>query len=288
MAARRTADNSLAADEPGPTDSGTALDKNSVQKVCALLRALSNRAPQRLSELSASTGLNKVTALRILDTLTREGFVVRHAGSRGYGPGPEIRALGASAPALGGDLREAARPSLIRLAAFSEDTALLSVRSGVEAVCLDREAGSFPIRANYLDIGSRRPLGVGAGSLALLAWLPDRETDAILGVLANRLADYPLCGEATIRSEITAARERGYVIVLDRIIDKMGAVGAPIRDQAGEVIGALSIAALSERIRDRAPALGEALIREANLIREEGMKASASAAASEAAERSAP
>lgn len=287
---RRAAAQRMAAGtgEPPQADGGTAREKNSVQKVCALLRALSTRSPQRLSQLAVAAGLNKVTALRILDTLAREGFVAREAGGRGYGPGPEILALGASVAALGGDLRQAARPSLIRLAAFSEDTALLSVRSGVEAVCVDRQAGSFPIRANYLDIGSRRPLGVGAGSLALLAWLPDREIDAILGVLAGRLADYPRCGEAAIRDEIAAARERGYVVVLDRIVNKMGAVGAPIRGEAGEVVGALSIAALSERVRDRAAALGEALLREAAVIREQGMQARAGAAAGERAARSDP
>ena len=167
------------------------LPGNSVQKVCALLRALAGGPPQRLSELSATTGLNKVTALRILNILAREGFVVRAPDGRGYEPGPEIVALGAST-GLSHDVREVARPSLVRLADLSEDTVLLSIRSGVEAVCLDREIGAFPIRANYLDIGSRRPLGIGAGSLALLVRLPDPEIDAILGVLADRLAAYPL------------------------------------------------------------------------------------------------
>ncbi len=238
-----------------------------MQKVCALLRALSAPPPMRLSRLSAETGLNKVTALRILDTLAREGFVLKDAGGRGYGPGPEMLALAASAPHEG-DLREAARPSLIRLAASSEDTALLSVRSGLEAVCIDRETGPFPIRANYLDVGSRRPLGVGAGALALIAWLPRREIDAILEALAPSLKDRPGSSAEIIRGEIEAARERGYIVVLDRIVDRMGAVGAAIRNRAGAVVGALSIAALSDRIRDRAAILGEALTAEARLVQE--------------------
>src|SRR6185369_6681577 len=77
-------------------------------------------------------------------------------------------------------IRERARPTLVRLAELSGDTLLLSTRSGLESVCIDREFGSFPIRANYLDLGSRRPLGVGAGSLSLLAWLPDDEVATVL------------------------------------------------------------------------------------------------------------
>lgn len=238
---------------------------NAVQKVCALLRAVAAGPPRRLSELSAATGLNKVTALRILDTLAGEGFVRRSADGRGYEPGPETLAL-AAATGTSADLRAIARPSLVRLADLSEDTVLLSVRSGVEAVCVDREIGAFPIRANYLDIGSRRPLGIGAGSLALLVRLPEREIDAILEVLAPRLAAYPLLPEAEIRAEIRAARERGYVVILDRVIPKMGGIGVPVVDRAGRVVAALSIAALSERLRERAAPLGEALLREAELI----------------------
>ena len=50
-------------------------------------------------------------------------------------------------------------------------SAVLSLPSGIESLCIDVEEGTYPIRANYLRVGSRRPLGVGAGSLALLAWL---------------------------------------------------------------------------------------------------------------------
>jgi hypothetical protein len=47
-----------------PRATGTPNDTNSIQKVCAILRALGAHAPQRLTELAASAGLNKVTALR--------------------------------------------------------------------------------------------------------------------------------------------------------------------------------------------------------------------------------
>ncbi|WP_162501374.1 IclR family transcriptional regulator [Methylobacterium crusticola] len=243
-----------------------------MQKVCALLRALAAPGPRRLSELAAETGLNKVTALRILDTLAQEGFVARAPDGRGWRPGPESLALAAGA-GRPDDLRALARPSLVRLAEISGDTVLLSVRSGVEAVCVERETGSYPIRANYLDIGSRRPLGVGAGSLALLAWLPDREVDAILGIVAGRLEAYPRLGLAAIREAVAAARARGYVVLLDRVVDTMGAIGVPVRDPGGRTVAALSIAALSARLAAREAMLAEALRREADLMERERVPA---------------
>jgi len=251
-----------------PRSAAGSTESTSIQKVCALLRALAAHAPQRLTELSAATGLNKVTALRILDSLCQEGFVQRSADGRGYGPGPETLAF-AAAFKRSDDVRELARASLVRLAELSEDTILLSVRSGVESVCVERQVGSYPIRANYLDIGSRRPLGIGAGSMALLAFLPDAEVEAVLGVLGARLAPYPRSTVATLRADIAIARPKGYAMLLDRVIDKMGAIGVPIRDPSGRPVAALSIAALTERIRDRETQLGEALLREADLIQRE-------------------
>jgi DNA-binding IclR family transcriptional regulator len=247
---------------------GGARATNATQKACAILRALSARSPQRLSEISAKAGVHKVTALRILETLIEEGFVERESEGRGFARGPEFLALAASA-GRSHDVRELARPSLVRLAAVSEDTALLSVRSGTESVCVDRQIGSFPIRANYFDVGSRRPLGVGAGALAILAWLPDREIDAVLSVIGAHLAAYPRMSVPLIRELIAESRARGCVVLLDRVVDRMAAIGVPILSEAGAVIGALSIAALTERISERSQMLCEALVREADLIRRE-------------------
>lgn len=241
---------------------------NATQKVCAILRALSARSPQRLSEISAWTGLNKVTVLRIIETLIAEGFVDREAGGRGFARGREFIALAASA-GRSHDIRELARPSLVRLADLSEDTALLSIRSGLESVCIDRQVGAFPIRANYLDIGSRRPLGVGAGSLAILAWLPQREIEAVLGVIGPHLAPYPRLSAEMIRDLVRESRDRGYVVLLDRVVDRMGAIGVPLLSETGAVVGALSIAALTERVAEHADTLCGALLREADLIRRE-------------------
>jgi DNA-binding IclR family transcriptional regulator len=252
--------------EPEPEEEGRTT--NATQKVCTILRALSARSPQRLAEISAWTGLNKVTVLRILETLIEEGFVKREPDGRGFARGAEFLVLAASA-GRSYDIRGLARPSLVRLADLSEDTALLSVRSGNESVCVDRQVGSFPIRANYLDIGSRRPLGVGAGSLAILAWLPEREVEAVLGVVGPHLAPYPRITVEVIRELIAESRARGCVVLLDRVVDRMAAIGVPILSQTGAVIGALSIAALTERIAERSDTLCAALLREADLIRRE-------------------
>jgi DNA-binding IclR family transcriptional regulator len=238
---------------------------NAVQKACRILRSLSNPDASRLSEIAMVTALNKATALRILDILAREGFVEREEGTKNWALGAEAYLLGTAASRRH-KLRERARPALVRLAAETADTVLLSVRSGLEAVCIDREIGGYPIRANYVDIGSRRPLGVGAGSMALLAWLPDAEIDAVLTLIKPQLVVYPKINVKLLEREAEQSRARGYTVVLNQIIPRMGGIGVPVLGPDGRPIAALSIAALSERISPRLDELVAALRKEAQQI----------------------
>lgn len=228
-----------------------ASDTNAAQKVCRLLRALSTPVPQRLADIAEGSGVNKATALRLLESLIGEGFVVRDEATKRYTLGDEALALGIAMQ--GRDhIRDRARPTLLRLAAATGDTMLLSTRSGIESVCVDREFGSYPIRANYLDLGMRRPLGVGAGSLALLAWLPDDEVDAVLPLIAPRIAKrYPRITVDLLKTEVLLARQRGYALLLDVVVDQMGGIGVPVFGSDGRPMAAISLAALTSRITPR-------------------------------------
>lgn len=254
---------------PGAADGVEA--SSSVAKACRILRVLGGGAPQRLTDIAAATGLDKATVLRLLDMLAREGFVRRDAASKLYRGGPELQRAGVAALAQS-DVRALARPSLLRLAQAFEDTAILSVPSGCESLCLDLELGRYPIRANYLEAGSRRLLGVGAGSLALLAWLPPREQAAVLDLVADQLARsgrYPRIDRALLAQHCHLARERGYAVLLDVVVERMGGIAAPILGADGRPVAALSIAALNERIAEREGPLAAALQHEAALCQSE-------------------
>ncbi|ERF82401.1 IclR family transcriptional regulator [Bradyrhizobium viridifuturi] len=246
--------------EPGQPDKF-----NAIQKVCAILRVLAQRSPLRLTDIADTTSLNKATALRILNSLIEEGFVSRVTGAKTYELGQEARVMAVGAR-RSVDIAELAQPSLLRLSERSADTALLSVRSGVEALYLARSVGSHPLQPNYLQIGSRRPLGVGAGALALLVWLPDAEIEAVIEVIVPRLAKSPRITPKFLRERIAVARKVGHTVLLDAAFPGMGGVGVPVRDDAGEVVAALSIGAATDRIRRRESELADMLKKEAQVL----------------------
>ncbi len=238
-----------------------------VKRAASVLRALSEHdSPgMRLSDLAEATGLHKATAYRILATLIGEGLVEQDQGRR-YHLGAETWVLGmAAAPRF--DIRQLAAPALDRISEATGDTVFLSIQSNLEAICIDRREGSFPIRTLTLEIGSRRPLGVGAGSLALLAFLSDEEIERTIAANAKRLARYPRLGPDDINILVAEARANGHSFNDGRIVSGMSAVGVPVFGYRDRPTAALSCAAISNRMeQDRRATIVALLLEEAEAI----------------------
>jgi len=226
-------------------------DTNSVQKVCMLLSAMSSPAPCRLKDLATTTGLDKASILRVLETLIEEGFVKRDDTHKSYQLGDQAILLGLAMqqrlPVV-----HLARPFMLRVAADSGDTVLLLQRMGNEAVCMDREFGGYPIRANYLEVGTRRPLGLSSGGLALLAWLPDAEIATVLdNSEATLQRNYPTISRSFVEDQVARARQQGYSCVLNLLVEQMGGIAVPLFGADGRPFAAMVISALARRIEQR-------------------------------------
>src|SRR5690606_13649161 len=121
-----------------------------------------------LQGLVAASGLKKPTVHRLLVGLRNAGLVDYDLQTRRYSPAYKLYEMGMMT-GVRFDLRLLALPSLARLAEETCDTVHLSIRRGDASVCVARRIGSYPIRTLTLEAGDARPLGLGAGSLALLA-----------------------------------------------------------------------------------------------------------------------
>ncbi len=257
----------MAAKSTARSDVSRADGLKTVKRAASVLRALSEHGASgtRLSDLAAATGLHKATTYRILATLVGEGLVEQDQGRR-YHLGAEIWILGmAAAPRF--DIRQLAAPALDRISQATGDTVFLSIRSKLEAICIDRREGSFPIRTLTLEIGSRRPLGLGAGSLALLAFLPADEIERTIAANAKSLARYRGFAPDDLRKLVAESRANGYAFNDGRIIPGMSAVGVPVFGYRDRPAAALSCAAISNRMeQDRRPTIVALLLKEAKAI----------------------
>lgn len=222
-----------------------------IQRASVLMRLLASRGRVglRLVEIVKSSGLEHPTVHRILKGLMAESLVMQDAGSRRYLLGPLVFELGlAAAPQF--SLADICRPSLQRIADRTGDTVFLTVRSGNDSVCIDRREGSFPIKTFTLEVGARRPLGAGAGGLALLMRLPEQAVDEIVVANAARFGGYNNLTVPLLLTALRRSRDLGYA--LNDIHNTTGAttLGLPILNRYGHPIAAISIGAISSRMSE--------------------------------------
>jgi len=220
-----------------------------LQRCTALLRLLATASARglALTYLSGKTGLAHSTVHRLLAQMIRERLVQQLELNRCYALGPLAFELGVAA-AQQFDIRGRCRPTLEKLALEVGDTIYLIMRSGCEAVCLDMVEGPSAIRVVTLRIGSRRPLGIGAGGLSILASLPTAERDLVLAEVTPEIEAEWGFSQPALCNSISDARRAGYAVIHNRVTPGVTAIGMSFSDLTGRTVGAVSIAAVNARL----------------------------------------
>ncbi|PTU67710.1 IclR family transcriptional regulator [Chromobacterium sp. Panama] len=222
-----------------------------VARAVNLLKHLARAGDQglRLVDLADETQLARPTLHRLLKALCIQGLVTQERQSRRYRLGALVFELGLAA-AHRFNLRELSIPVLETLSRRSGDTSFLFVRSGDDVVCINRVQGDFPIQTPALPLGSRQPLGVNAGGLALLSHLPTQEQEQLIKELAPRLEAYGEMSINELRQYCRNTRERGYAWIANRAVPGIAAVGLPIFSANGIAIAAVTVASTQSRMTE--------------------------------------
>ncbi|MGY6536277.1 MAG: IclR family transcriptional regulator [Pararhodobacter sp.] len=202
----------------------------SLEKATELLRLIAAaREGARLGDLARESGMPTSTTHRLLSGLEALSLAMRRRTDRRYQLGGAFLTLCGAAR---GQFRidELARPVLGLLSRRCGVTAYLSVISGLDAVCVLRVEGGNALRAVTLQEGARRPLGIGAGSMALLAALGDAEIKRIIA--ANALPTAEGGAEAQyhydpdqVRAGIERTRMQGYASHSGQLVRGVDGIG---------------------------------------------------------------
>lgn len=220
-----------------------------ISRAVRALQLVASQAPPgvRLVDLALQMNLQRPTAHRLLKALTSEGMLVQNAGSRRYSLGPLLFELGILA-AHQFNLKDICQPACTTLAEQTGDTAFLFLRSGYDAVCISRTQGTYPIQTPSVPVGSRQPLGVSAGGLALLSALPEAEIEAVIRAIEPRLAAYGNLDGEKLSGMCALARVTGYASTGNHAVPGVRAVGLPIFNLAKSPIAAITVAATQTRM----------------------------------------
>ncbi len=205
---------------------------HAVSSACALLRAFSVEQPTlTLTEMAAKAKLHKSTCLRLAASLIAEGLLARDEDGR-FRVGPFAYFLG-KLHSETADLPRLVTPELSRLAQESGESASLYVREGHERVLMLRVPSSQSVR-DFLDIGARLPLHLGASGKILCAF-------------GEPPADLP----AAVREELTEIRRLGFASSFGEREAQVSSVAVPLWRAKGVLVGALALSGPRTRLTKR-------------------------------------
>lgn len=238
-----------------------------VRRALALLRLVATGQEQglRLTDLAAMSGLSRPTVHRLLKVLIDESAVEQDGLTRRYRIGAEMLLLGLARPG-GIPIRAVADPYLHALAQQAGDTVFLSVRHGADSVCIARHVGHHPIQVLSIEVGARRPLGASVSGVVLLAALEPSVARDLTRANARRLAHLHLAVPELLK-RVQQARSAGHTFADHGVMPGTSALAVPLRGPDGEVLAAISIAAMAERLaRARRPAVRALMLEQAAAI----------------------
>lgn len=210
-----------------------------------------------LTELSDAAGLPPSTTHRLLTTLEAERFV--RPGPQGglWRIGVEAFFVG-SAFSRSRDTLVLVRPYLRRLMETSGETANLFVESDGEAICIGQIESRHAMRA-ITGVGGRVRMHCSAAGKVLLAHSDSGRRDTLLrkaGV--SRISERTLADDRALAGVLDRIRQQGYALDDEEHAVGLRCVAAPVFNEFGEAVAAISVSGPSARIPDeRLSSLGK-------------------------------
>lgn len=212
---------------------------SAVVRTISILEALSEVESCNLENLSRKTDLPKATLLRFLSTLTALGYVYRD-GADMYHLTLKMFSIG-SRSLRHMDLVNTAKPFAKSLCKELGETVHMGILEDDSAVYVLKEESSYPLRM-YSRVGKVIPLYCTAIGKTFLADMSEKELNAYLQ--RNPLKPFTAKSIKTpqaLKDELERTRQRGWAIDDEEHEENMLCIGAPIKDNTGKTIAAMSV-----------------------------------------------
>jgi IclR family acetate operon transcriptional repressor len=246
---------------PGSQGAAKGADVQSLARALSILDTISrSHEGLTLTVLSKAVTLPPSTTHRLLTTLQRRRFVRFDPTTMFWQIGVEAFFVG-NAFARTRDLVAIARPYMRRLMEESGETANLYMLNEGEVTCMAQVESRQMMRAISRP-GGRVGLHFSGAGKAILAYLPQTDVDRIAALHGlPRATAKTLVTLKKLKAELRAIRSRGFAIDDEEHAVGLRCVGAPILDERGAPIAALSLSGPVARVTDdRLNALGAIVV----------------------------
>jgi len=205
-----------------------AAEDTSFARGLRVLLTIADRGEIRADELGTLLDTPPSTIYRYLRTLTEFGFVDRNGAI--YRLGPQLH-IGGGTNVTSAELIRSADPVLHALAAETGETAVISRRIGLTAMCLHEVPSDQSLRVE-LGVGEATALDAGAIARVLLAYAPADIQKEFLGSRRTAPGGQP---RKELRKELASIEAAGIARSVDDPVRDSVAIAVPVLRDDGIV-----------------------------------------------------
>lgn len=225
----------------------SSLFVNSVEKAMTVLKAFdASRPTLTLSQIAALAGMDLSSAQRFTYTLTELGYLDKDEESKTYSLSPQVFEL-TYHYLSSNELVNRAAPYVQQLSVQTGETANITVLHRSDVVFVYRIASQHVFNANIM-VGARMPAFCSAPGLAMMAYLPQQESDAILAASdLVKHTPHTTTDPKAIRQRLEAIRHDGYSHTEEEFFLGDISTAAAVRDARGRVIAGVNVAIAKHR-----------------------------------------
>jgi DNA-binding IclR family transcriptional regulator len=201
-----------------------------------------------VKELSEKVELPKGTTHRLLSSLAYFDFVSQDELTKNYHLGFKLVELG-NLLINQLDFRNVARPFMLKLAEKTGETIHLVILDQNEGLYIEKVALNQTGLQMMSRVGLRIPIHSSSVGKILAAHLAEDELDQIVKARGlPRRTQNTITNSKRFKERLQDARHKGYAIDDEENEKGIRCVAAPIRNENGEVIAAMSISGPSVRL----------------------------------------
>jgi IclR family KDG regulon transcriptional repressor len=225
-----------------------------VNHMVALLDCFTPQQPELgVREAARQLKLTSSAAGRLLQAMKEAGVLIQNPVNRSYRLGGRVLAW-AGVYSATFDLRDRALPAIQELHHATQETISLYVMEGNERMCVERMESPQNVRL-VARVGRRLPLYAGSAGKLFLTFLPeDRREEIIRATDFKPLTPFTITDPQVLRQELVKIRQEGCAISSGEWEAEAAGVAAPIFDQQGAIVAALTISGPVQRFTPEAVA----------------------------------
>jgi len=197
-------------------------------------------------EAARLTGISSSTTGRVLASLKELGLLVQDMETRQYALAGKVLAW-AEVYTATLDVRRVALPFIYDLQRFTGETISLYILEGMERVCVERLESEQNVRM-VARVGRYLPLHAGSAGKLFLAYMSEEQRELVFENEERKVfTPMTITDPDKLREECAMILQRGYALSHGEWTADASGVAAPIFNQRGQMVAALTISGPTQR-----------------------------------------